>query len=77
MVYFQTQNHNLGKFWRFLQWKILVYFMAIWSISRPFGIMVYFLVILYIFSVLVYCSTKCLHDENDALGIANSFFYLY
>jgi hypothetical protein len=33
MVYFQTQNHNLGKFWR-----VLVYFMAICSILRPFGI---------------------------------------
>jgi hypothetical protein len=38
MVYFQTKNRNLGKFWRILQWKILVYFLAIWSIFRPFGI---------------------------------------
>jgi hypothetical protein len=38
MVYFQTQNPNLGKFWRVLQWKMLVYFIAIWSIFRPFGI---------------------------------------
>jgi hypothetical protein len=25
MVYFQTKNSNLGKFWRILQWKVLVY----------------------------------------------------
>jgi hypothetical protein len=24
---FQTKNPNLGKFWRILQWKMLVYFM--------------------------------------------------
>jgi hypothetical protein len=38
MVCFQTKNSDLGKFWRVLQWKILVYFIAIWSILRPFGI---------------------------------------
>jgi hypothetical protein len=32
MAYFQTKNPYLGKFWRDLQWKFLVYFMAIWSI---------------------------------------------
>jgi hypothetical protein len=39
----------LGKFWRILQWKILVYLMAIWYILWPFGIfagyLVYFMVI--------------------------------
>jgi hypothetical protein len=29
MVCFQTQNPKLGKFWRILLWKILVYFMTI------------------------------------------------
>jgi hypothetical protein len=40
MVYFQTKNPSLGKFWRALQWKMLVYFMDIWSILymfRTFG----------------------------------------
>jgi hypothetical protein len=32
MANFQTKNPNLGKFWRDLRWKILVYFMAVWSI---------------------------------------------
>jgi hypothetical protein len=49
MVYFYTKNPNLGKFWMCLQWKMLVYFMAIWSILRPFGIfcgrLLYFMVI--------------------------------
>jgi hypothetical protein len=45
MVYFQTQNPNLGKFGRVLRWKMLVDFMAILSILRTFGI---FMVIWYI-----------------------------
>jgi hypothetical protein len=38
MVCFQTKNPNLGKFWRVLQWKMLVYFMDTWSILRSFVI---------------------------------------
>jgi hypothetical protein len=38
MAYFQTKNHNLDKFWRVLPWKLLVQFMAIWSILLPFGL---------------------------------------
>jgi hypothetical protein len=38
MVCFQTKNPNLGKFWRAFEWKMLVYFMAIWNILWPFGI---------------------------------------
>jgi hypothetical protein len=48
MVRFQTKNPNLGKFWRVLQWKMLVHFMSIWSILRPLeifnGRLVYFVV---------------------------------
>jgi hypothetical protein len=47
MAFFQTQNPNLCKFWRVLQWKMLVYFTASWSILWPFGI--YFMVVWYIF----------------------------
>jgi hypothetical protein len=63
MVYFQTKNSNLGKFWRVLQRKMLVYFMsmfglfyghwkyvtAIWYILWPFGLF---------FPVLVCCTKK-------------------
>jgi hypothetical protein len=49
MVCFLTKNSNLGKFWRVLQWKMLVYFMSIWTILRPleifYGPLVYFKVI--------------------------------
>jgi hypothetical protein len=38
MLWFQTKNPNLGKYWRALKWKRLVYYMAIWNILWPFGI---------------------------------------
>jgi hypothetical protein len=37
MAYFEIKNPNLAKFWRVLQWKMLVYFKSIWSTLRPFG----------------------------------------
>jgi hypothetical protein len=53
MAYFKTQNPNLGKFRRVLQSKMPVYFMAIWSILRPFcifcGRLAHFMVIWHIF----------------------------
>jgi hypothetical protein len=53
MVCFQTKIPNLGKFWRVLQWKMLVYFVAIRSILRSFcifsGHLLLFVVIWYIF----------------------------
>jgi hypothetical protein len=45
---FQTKNFNSSKFWRVLQWKILVYFMAILSILLPFGKRTYNVAILHI-----------------------------
>jgi hypothetical protein len=38
MVYFQTKSPNLGNFWRTLDWKMLIYFIAIWNILWIFGI---------------------------------------
>jgi hypothetical protein len=63
VVYFQTKNPNLSKFWSVLQWKKLVNFMDIWPILRPFGIfcghLVYFVVILvYFSSVGMLCREK-------------------
>jgi hypothetical protein len=53
MVCLQTENPNLGKFCRVSLWKILLYFMTIWSILGTFEIfyshLVYFVVIWYIF----------------------------
>jgi hypothetical protein len=36
---FQTQNPNLGKFRWALEWKMLLYFMIVWNILVPFGLM--------------------------------------
>jgi hypothetical protein len=54
IVNFQKKIPSLGKFWRVLQWKILVYFMAIWYILWYLGILCGHLVY---FPVLVYCTT--------------------
>jgi hypothetical protein len=54
MVYFQTKNINLGKFWRDLDWKMLIYLMSIQNILQTFRIfydhLVHFVFIWYIFS---------------------------
>jgi hypothetical protein len=38
MVYFQTKKPNWGKFWRALEWQMLVYFIVICNVLGPFGI---------------------------------------
>jgi hypothetical protein len=52
MVSSQTQNPNLGKFWRALDWKMFIYFTDIWNILQTFGIfyrhLEYFMTIWYI-----------------------------
>jgi hypothetical protein len=35
--FFHTKNPYLGKFWRALEWTMLVCFMTFWNILRPFG----------------------------------------
>jgi hypothetical protein len=60
MVSFQTKNPNLGKFWRVLYWKMLLYFMAIWNIWDilcPFGTFCVHLVCTF-FLALVSCTKK-------------------
>jgi hypothetical protein len=61
MAYFQTKNPDLGTFLRVLQLEMLVYYLAVWSILRLFGMflghLVYFMIFWYIFPVLV-CFTK-------------------
>jgi hypothetical protein len=44
---FRTKNPNLGKFWRALERKMLVYFMVIWNILLSFGILYGHLVMLW------------------------------
>jgi hypothetical protein len=62
MVCFQTKNPNLGNFWRALDWKMLIYFMAICNINGHLGS---FMAIWYnlcsfgtFFAVLVSCTEK-------------------
>jgi hypothetical protein len=43
MVYFQTRNHNLGKFWRVLQWYIL------WPFGQFSKFLEYFIALLVYF----------------------------
>jgi hypothetical protein len=56
MVCSQTQNPNLGKLCKALDWKMFLYFMAIWNILRTFGILydplVQFVFIWYIFCIM-------------------------
>jgi hypothetical protein len=42
MICFQTKNPNLGKFWRALEWKMLVF---LWSFGIVYGRLVYFMAI--------------------------------
>jgi hypothetical protein len=81
MVCFQTKNPNLGKFWRVLQWKILVYFMTIWSILRPlkifYGHLVHFLLIWYIFPILVSCTKNNLATLETIRMIAAGFVVIW
>jgi hypothetical protein len=62
MVYFQTENPIFGKSWMALQWNMLVYFIAIWSILWPLDIvycrLVHFVVMWYIFPHLVCCTKE-------------------
>jgi cellulose synthase/poly-beta-1,6-N-acetylglucosamine synthase-like glycosyltransferase len=62
MDYFQTKNPDLGKFWRVLQQRVLVYFVVIGQIFRTFGMfgghLGYFVVIWSIFAILVCCTKK-------------------
>jgi hypothetical protein len=62
MDYFRTKNPNLGKFWRALKWKMLVYFKCIWNIGKsaiwyivwPIGYLVVFWYIFSRFGILFY-----------------------
>jgi hypothetical protein len=68
MVYYQTKNNNLGNFWRFLQWKMLVHFMAIWSILRHFGIFYGNLDILCSFGMFLPVLVCCIKENLATLA---------
>jgi hypothetical protein len=80
MVCFQTKNPNLGKFWRVLDWKMCIYFMAIWNILWRFGTfcihLVHFVFIWYIFPVLVSCTNKNPATLHWTIVFFGKFFLL-
>jgi hypothetical protein len=57
-----NKNNNLGKFWRALDWKLFIHFMAVWNILWRFGMyhdhLVHFVFIWYVFPGLVSCTNK-------------------
>jgi hypothetical protein len=65
MVCFKTKNQDLGKIWA-LERKMLVYFMAIRNILRPFGIFYGHLV----YVVAIWCSLR-------PFGIFFPFWYVW
>jgi hypothetical protein len=82
MVSFQTKNPSLGKFRKALDWKILIYFMAIWDILQTFyDHLVHFVFIWYIFPVWVIFTKKNLATMeltriNFSCGIARYIIQL-
>jgi hypothetical protein len=79
MVSLRTKNPNLGKFWRALDWTMLIYFMVIWNILQTFGIfydhLVHFVFIWYIFPVWVIFTKKNLAtlEQRRLLGLCRSW----
>jgi hypothetical protein len=64
MVYFQTKNPTLGKFWRVLQRKMIVYLMVIWSILRPIGVIYGHLVQFFIHWYIFSCFGMLYHETS-------------
>jgi hypothetical protein len=64
MAFYQTKNPDLAKFWRVLQWKMLAYFTAIWSVFRPFWSILWLFGIFY--GSLVYFSPVWYVKKNLA-----------
>jgi hypothetical protein len=69
MVCFQTEK-NLGKFWRVLQWKMMVNFMTLgpfygdlWTFGKVRGNLVFIF-----FPVLVFCTKKYLATLHSTVA---------
>jgi hypothetical protein len=63
MVYLQNKNPNLGKIWRVLEWKLLLYFMTNWSIFRSFDI---------IYGLYIFPDLVCLNQEKSGNPVSVS-----
>jgi hypothetical protein len=81
MVSFQTKNPNLGKFWRAVDWKMLIYFMAILNILQTFGIfydhLVHFVFIWYIFPIWCIVSRKIWQPCSGMCFAEKSMYCMY
>jgi hypothetical protein len=59
MAYFQTKNLDLGTFWRALKKNMMVYFIAIRNMLRPFGIFYRHLVTMWSFGIFLPVKVIC------------------
>jgi hypothetical protein len=74
---FKTKIPILGKFLMVLQWKMLVYYMAIWSNLRSFGIFYIWPFSTYIFGHLVYFSRfGMLYQTKSVQLLVHTYIYL-
>jgi hypothetical protein len=67
MGYFQKKNINLGKFWRALEWKMLVDFMVICNILQPLGMFHGNLVMLWSFGMYIFHRFGILCHEKSGI----------
>jgi hypothetical protein len=76
MVSFWTKNHNLGKFWRALDCKMLIYFMAIRNIFKT-SVIFYDHLCKFVtfFPVLVSCTKKNLATLHWSVSATWGWLY--
>jgi hypothetical protein len=62
--FFSNQKSQFGKFWSALDWKMLIYFMAIWNILQTFGIF-YDLLVHFVFIWYILSCFGIMHQEKS------------
>jgi hypothetical protein len=72
MVYFRTENPNLGTFWRAMEWKM---FCILWSFGIFYGHFVSFIVVWYILRKfgIFFHNLVCLNDEKSGNPVWECF----
>jgi hypothetical protein len=69
----KPKMQNWENFWMVLQWKMLAYFMAIWSIALPFGKFLWKFGKLYGYSVYFFPVLVCFTKKNLATLVCTTF----
>jgi hypothetical protein len=84
MVCFQAKNTNLGNFWRYLDWKMFIYFIATWNILWRFrvfyGDLGYFMTIwyiLYLFGTFFVFGIMYQEKSGNPGRRSKNFFFFY